>query len=49
VAGGVIGWFGTPSREAFGVISAFAVSLAVLALVVTGRARCAVDVMVRRA
>jgi hypothetical protein len=49
VAGGVIGWFGTPSREAFGVISALAVSLAVLALVVTGRARCAVDVMARGA
>jgi MFS family permease len=49
VAGGVIAWFGAPSREAFGVISALAVGLGVVAMVVTGRARCAVDVAVRRA
>jgi MFS family permease len=49
VAGGVLGWFGAPSREAFGVISGLAVALGVLAMVVTGRARCAVDVAVRRA
>ncbi|NUO91245.1 MAG: MFS transporter [Dermatophilaceae bacterium] len=49
VAGGVIAWFGAPSREAFGVISGLAVSVGVLAVVVTGRARCAVDVMTRRA
>ena len=49
VASGVLGWFGAPSREAFGVISGLAVALGVLAMVVTGRARCAVDVAVRRA
>ena len=49
VASGVLGWFGAPSREAFGVISGLAVALGVLAMVVTGRARCAVDVAVGRA
>jgi MFS family permease len=42
VAGGVLAGFGAPTRGAFGIISALAVSLAVVALLVTGRARCAV-------
>jgi MFS family permease len=42
VAGGVLALFGEPSREAFGVISALAVGVALTGLLATGRARCAI-------
>ncbi|WP_374970796.1 MFS transporter [Terrabacter sp. BE26] len=42
VAGGVLAGFGAPTRAAFGVVCGMAVSLALVALLVTGRARCAV-------
>lgn len=43
VAGGVLALVGEPSRLAFGLIAALAVALAVIGLVTTGRARCALS------